>query len=99
MSEEIVTQWDPFMWAERKTDCYDGEGCDELKPQWSTYCEGDKSGETFDEPLSLDPSQFPPGTKITVSIPVCPKCELNVELCKGSDCSFDWKDWELSEYS
>jgi hypothetical protein len=92
-------EYQAIMWAERKTDCYDGETCDQLRPYWNAYADGDKQDDDVTGCIELDPKHFPPGTKITVSVPVCPECHLQVELCEGSDCEFDWKEWEINEYS
>ena len=86
------------MRAELKLDCYQGNNCDETEPYWRTYAEGDKEGmdSNFKESLELSPEAFPAGTKIIVSIPVCPECEMDCELC---DCGFDWKGWAENKYS
>lgn len=91
-------------------DCYGGETCDQIEPRWRCYASGDKDSDHQSEPLSLDPSQFPPGTKITVSEPVCPKCdevrspkyppaEDGPMFAAKCDCGFDWEAWTLNEYS
>ncbi|MGZ4953561.1 MAG: hypothetical protein ACXV8Q_00495 [Methylobacter sp.] len=82
--------------AELKVDCYDGEKCDQHKKYWETYADGDMSSDTSSEPLVLDITQFPPGTKIQVSIPLCPKCTVDVEMC---ECGYDWKQWAEEMYA
>ena len=101
------TQYVEIMWAEQKPDCYDGPTCDQLKAQWSCYCDGDKQGEDGLEDIELKASIFPPGTKIVISVPICPNpdCDLNADWAKHEpnpgicECGFDWKEWATNEYS
>lgn len=102
-----------IMNAELKLDVYAGENCDESKPQWESYCEGDMDGDTGTSDIVLGVSFFPPGTKVTVAIPECPKCTFprmthashkddgTVVISHEAkcECGFDWLEWELSEYS
>lgn len=85
-----------IMWGEVKADCYGGESCEEISHYWNVYCADDKQDDSSKEPIVLDPKLFPPGTKITVTMPDCPDCDMIVELC---DCGFDWKEWVLNKYS
>lgn len=97
------------MWFTIRPDCYGSPECDQVEPRWHCYADGDKDADEQREPLSLDASRFPPGTKIVVHEPVCPKCgearEPNykdgeylpgfVSKCR---CGFDWDEWTLSQY-
>jgi hypothetical protein len=85
------------MRAEQEPDVYDGENCNEHRHRWETYCEGDKDSDGVDGPLTLDPKQFMPGTRVIVQVPCCPnpECGLPCEVC---DCGFDWKAWADNEY-
>ena len=86
-----VLSYQEVMWAEMKPDLYDGPGCDQVKPAWSCFCDGDKDGEDGLELIELAANTFPPGTKIVVSLPECPECHEIVELCQSSEyCDFDW---------
>ena len=67
-------------------DYYGGENFDEHIPQWLD-CTGDKQDDTIGNPIPFDPKDYPPGTKITVEEPVCPKCGDVYKNCK---CDFDW---------
>ena len=91
-----VTQYREIMRATRKADCYSGPGCDEIRPLWNVYAEGDKQDDTINEALQLAPDTFPAGTRVTVEIPVCPNCDDDAECCS---CGFDWKAWTLEQYS
>lgn len=98
------------MRAELQPNCYGGKTCDKIVPQWYGYCDGDKEGEAFREPITLDPRQHPPGTFVTVREPICPDCgELRgrkhpepkrgpvfEDTCR---CGFDWATWTLNVYS
>lgn len=94
-----------FMWGEMKPYCYDGPDCDQIRPQWSTYCDGDKEGESGLEELEMKAAQFPAGTKITIEIPMCPNpdCELDSDFAYYQDnicdCGFDWNEWTLNRYN
>lgn len=85
-----------IMWAERKVDFYCGEKSEDAEPEWETAAEGDMDGDTIKSPLILKPSSFPAGTKVVVSIPVCPECK---EDCESCECGFDWESWAENEYS
>jgi len=62
------------MWAEMKPDVYSGDSCEQHRPNWYSYADGDKQGGDDGNELSLNAEAFPPGTKIVVSEPVCPSC-------------------------
>lgn len=85
------------MWAEMTPDLYDGEGCDQVKAQWTTHAEGDMDSERF-EHVILDSKVFPPGTRIVVLEPVCPECGCVASYCEDT-CTFDWKDWVVGKYA
>jgi hypothetical protein len=52
------------------------------------------------EALTIDAKHFPPGTKIQILEPCCPKCGQIPELCRGDDgCDFNWDEWVLGKYS
>jgi hypothetical protein len=89
-------EYEEIMRAELKVDVYDGPNCDQHKKYWNAYAEGDKQDDDFSEDINLSLKQFPPGTKIVVSVPLCPECYLSAELC---DCGFDWKNWVEEQYS
>ncbi len=98
------------MRAEMKPDLYDGPGCDQVRPRWWCYAEGDKDGDWENTPLALDARLFPPGTTISIEEPTCPKCEETREpiipvptigpvfgaKCR---CGFDWDNWTGEQYS
>lgn len=91
------------MWFEMKPNVYGGENMDEHIPEWNGHAAGDKQDDTSSDPLVFRPEDFPPGTKIVVSEPLCPKCGECYENCMArrddDDCDFDWKAWAESEYS
>lgn len=82
-------------WAEMKPDLYDGKTCDQVKPQWSYFCDGEEGEEGLTQ-LTLAATTFPPGTKVVISIPKCPDCNENCETCT---CGFDWDGWRDNQYS
>lgn len=94
------TEYQEIMWAEMKPDVYSGEHCDEIAPQWETYIDGDMESNTMSDPIILDCKGFPPGAKIVISLPCCPECGYQVELCQqNQDCNFDWENWAKTQYS
>jgi hypothetical protein len=97
MSE--VIEYFVSMRAERTADIYCGENCDEHRPLWRTSCDGDRGESEDSDNIVLSPQAFPPGTKITISLPVCPECHTDSECCQSSHCSFDWKEWTENMYS
>ena len=90
---------------EMQPDCYGGKNFDEHIPQWWGYCDGDKQDDTTRQSIVFDPKDYPPGTKIVVTSPVCPKCDEVYENCmvRGyggpNECDFDWKKWAEGKYS
>lgn len=85
------------MRAELRVDCYDGPSCDQHRKYWNAYAEGDMQDDDMSEKeLTLNLDHFPPGTKVVVTVPECPECDMDVESC---DCGFDWKNWVAEQYS
>jgi len=82
--------------AELKIDCYHGPDCDQHRPYWQGYFEGDKESAKISGPLELSNKHFKAGTKITISVPLCPECKEHAEICS---CGFNWKEWEAHQYS
>ena len=89
-----------------RPDLYDGDECDQVKPQWYSEMDGDMCPEEGLEVIDYAAIVFPPGTKITISVPCCPKCGTpseNISDCGGfiggSACDFDWKNWMNEKYS
>lgn len=89
--------YEEIAWSERKTDFYSGENCDELRPYWNSYFDGDKESENHDSDIILNANMFPPGTKVIIKVPICPICNQSSELCECEN--FDWKSWEWGKYS
>ena len=101
------------MRATLKLDVYAGDKCDESRPQWEAYHDGDMDGDTNNDDLILGVSYFPPGTKVSVAIPECPNCTLprmtlashkedgSVSISHEAkcECGFDWLAWEQNEFS
>ena len=110
MPEEIERK--NFSWAELRPDCYAGDSCEEIAPRWYAETEGDMSPEEGIQSLDFPAHLFPPGTKITVEVPVCPQChEMPMPYpmpgSKKSDyirqcrcgCGFDWEAWAIDRFS
>lgn len=98
------------MRAEMKPDVYAGKTCDQVEPRWWCYADGDKDGDWEHEPLTLDARLFPPGTKISIEEPICPKCDetrspilptpkVGPTFAPKCRCGFDWDQWTLEQYS
>jgi len=87
------------MWVEMKPDVYAGDKCDEIAPRFECFCDGDMGSDYIDV-VNFKPSELPPGARILVEVPCCPKCYQDVEMCKADDgCDFDWDEWCYNEYS
>jgi hypothetical protein len=88
---------------EMKPDIYGGKNMDEHIPMWNRYVYGDMGDDTGPDPLIFDPKDYPPGTIIQVSSPVCPKCGEVYENCmvrwQDGACNFDWTQWAEEQYS
>ena len=91
-------QYRKTMWAEMFPDVYGGPFCDEHEGRWNIFADGDKDDEFTHDDLVLDPKTFPPGTKIVISVPVCPECHDTMEMHNDSICNFDWKKWTEETY-
>ena len=92
-------------------DFYDGETCDKVRPRWMTSYpkEGDEEeGETLK--IELDARSMPPGTIVTITVPICPKCGDPADMMipreghKGRkwpncQCGFSWNKWAEGIYS
>lgn len=103
-------EYRPIMGATQHPDLYDGETCDQERSQWHGWAEGDKGDGDNSEILSLAACTFPPGTKVEISVPECPKCTepfdcgFNPETGKierdhKCQCGFDWDAWVAGEFS
>ena len=89
---------------EMKPYIYGGDNMDKHIPQWWGYAAGDKQDDTGPERITFNPKNYPPGTKITVEVPVCPRCGEVYKNCMvrgyGEDeCDFNWKQWAEEQYS
>ena len=93
-------EYQEIMWAEVKPDVYGGDKCDEVIPRWEAYADGDMDSDTFDHLLEFCCKTLPAGAKVTVSVPCCPECQQQVEMCQPDEgCDFDWDEWVQDEYS
>lgn len=95
--------------AEMRPDMYGGKNCDQLVPGWTASAMGEES-EDIGHDLSLSARTFPPGTKVIVMEPTCPKCDERREPkfpipkrgpiyggpCR---CGFDWDTWVSEQFS
>ena len=106
----MMMQRSPIMTAEVKVDCYSGKNCDEQKKFFNIYCAGDKQDDDCHEPtLTITLADLPPGARVLVEYPCCPKCEWPredvFEVGKGitghaEKChyGFDWMQWVEEQY-
>jgi len=91
--------------ARMEPDIYDGPNCDEIKPRWIVGFP--KEGDTdMGKVLEFDAEHFPPGARVIVESPVCPKCGEIYENCNlepgletSRTCDFDWGKWVEEQYS
>jgi len=80
-------------------DIYSGDTCDRIRPRWNCFSEGDKDA-VYLNVVELDAKTFPPGTRIIVREPECPRCNMIAELCKSNtSCDFDWEKWTQEQFS
>lgn len=87
------------MWAEMSPDIYGGETCDQMRHRWHSFAEGDMDSD-YSDALELAAKHFPPGTKVLILEPECPKCQQTPEICRGDEgCDFDWDAWTAERYS
>ena len=98
----MKTGYTTTIWGERSADCYAGKNCDEKRPLWKMFAAGDMDHDETSENLVFDCTAFPPGTKITVEEPLCPKCGEVFGNCQSpsayDQCDFDWDEWTDSLY-
>lgn len=96
--------------AEMAPDLYAGDTCDQEKPRWRIWSEGDMGDHDYIDTAKLAAKHFPPGTKITIEVPCCPRCDepldcgpnpetKAIEYPATCDCGFDWKAWVADRYS
>lgn len=96
------------MWADHKPNCYGGESCDQIVPQWELHVVDERGGDV-EKSVTLDAKHFPPGTRITIEEPLCPECKSPREISRVENdthvyedecnCGFDWQSWTLSQFS
>lgn len=98
-------------WAVMSPDVYGGNTCDKVEPRWLCEADGDHGGADHQtKPLQLSARTFPPGTKVTISEPLCPQCQQLREpiwptpkkgpIYSGKcGCGFDWDAWVSAEFS
>lgn len=97
------------MSATMQPDMYDGPTCDQMRPRWYCFADGDKQADYQDAALELDPKLFPPGTRVVVFEPICPQCKETREpnykngkylpgFAAKCRCGFDWEAWTANEY-
>ena len=105
----------PLQFCERQTfwmepDCYDGESCDKLRPRWMTsYPKHGKEEDGEVLKLEIDASSMPPGSRVTIEVPVCPKCgdpaDIKVDCLEkhkewpDCDCGFSWNEWAKNNFT
>ena len=88
-------------------DVYAGHDCDKIEPRWRFV--GD-DGEDFFSVSFLEARHHPPGTKIVVKVPTCPKCNYTAPegddidwdsdiKCTNPHCDFSWKNFAVEKYS
>lgn len=86
--------------VELEPNCYSGPDGDQIKKQWKIK---DRCGNEFENQLILEASNFPPGTRVIIEVPNCPKCdqpaEDALEGIPDCECGFSWENWVFNEYS
>ena len=93
------------MWAKQAPDVYAGSECADIQPRWAL--DHGKGGVDHVSEIKLNPSHFPAGTKITISVPECPNCQVPADFnhdpnsgkTKNCLCGFDWPAWTFDEFS
>jgi hypothetical protein len=97
----------PVFTATLSPDCYDGSECDGIRPLWLAHAYGDMESEHSDSDITLICNRFPPGTRVTVSEPLCPGCGIPAgeswddeygQWTGPCDCGFNWIEWTLTEF-
>src|ERR1051326_4893977 len=96
----------------QEPDCYDGETLDKHRPRWMTSYpkEGDEEdGEILK--LEIDARTMPPGSRVTIEVPCCPKCGEPADmfcdprpgtkrrLWPNCPCGFSWRKWVEQNFS
>jgi hypothetical protein len=93
----------------QEPDVYSGKTCDKQRPRWMTSYpkHGDEEhGEILE--LKIDAWKCPPGTRITIEMPICPKCGDPAEIVQPNRrqrkwpncrCGFSWSKWVEEEFS
>jgi len=103
MSKDPITH--EIMRAEMHPDVYAGPNCEGLKPKWRCSCENDMGDNADLDGIALASTAFPPGTKVSVRVPVCPDCNLSADHAMIGNtigpcrCGFDWVKWAEGRYS
>ena len=85
---------------EMSPDMYHGRDCNEVRPRWMVGVE--KEGPTeINGSIELNPSMFPPGTRVLIQVPECPECGIDAEFATlgKCECGFDWNEWRDSHYA
>lgn len=107
----------PIEYVDRQTfrqepDCYAGERSDQQRPRWMTSYpkEGDEEdSETLK--LEIPAASMPPGSRVTIEVPCCPKCGDPSDINVGSGdmvafqewpdchCGFSWRKWAEGRFA
>jgi len=105
MSEKPM-KYRETMWATMRPEPQYSARGEHLAPRWQCYADGDKDGEEGLKTLDLAAYTFPPGTKVVVSEPCCPKCgDLRepsfpkLTFAVMCNCGFNWGEWAKDQYS
>lgn len=93
-----------IMRAEQSPDVYDGPNCDQHRARWVGSAEGDMDGDgEISDTIALSAATFPPGTRVAISVPLCPDCGESADVANDQtekcECGFDWKAWANDRYS
>ena len=93
----------------QKPDCYDGATCDKLRPRWMTSYPkhgNEEDGEVLR--IEMHARDYPPGTRVIIEVPVCPKCGDPGDFVQPKtrrrkwprcDCGFSWAKWAVEQFS
>ena len=88
--------------GELKVDCYAGKNCDKHEKYWNVFAEGDMQDDNLGkgESFVVELNDHPPGTKVFVKEPLCPKCGSFYIDCKDNpNCNFSWLNFADELYS
>ena len=102
----MTIEMEEVMWTEQSPDIYGGDSCNQIIPRWKGHCAGDMDGDVSQD-LSLIATHFPPGTKVVVSVPLCPECGESSDMAlnyrngamKNCTCGYDWNQYARDTYS